>query len=325
MTKTSLPAVLIVVCFHWSLGCSSDAPGAVGDGGMDGSSDGDADGDSDGDSDGDTDGDADGDTDGDSDGDADGDADGTGGESCRIVDVVIAVDGSGSMGEELDALRQDVFPAFATRLAQISEGLDDFRIATLDACPKPANFHTRGDQEDDCNFSGGNVWIESSSPNMNQEFACVGDIYLDDINCSGDNDDEQPASAAATALEPPFATGANAGFLRDESLLVIVAITDEDEQPTGNMQSAQQIFNRLVAIKDGDSKRIVFLGIGGSSACDGVYGEADQATKLRNLTNLFTAEERGVWWDLCEGHLEDGLEEAFQVIEQACDELGPIV
>jgi hypothetical protein len=244
--------------------------------------------------------------------------------TCKHVDLVIAVDGSSSMTEELQAMRSTVFPAFAERLAAIGAGLDDFRVGTLDACPTPANYHTRG-QGGECNFSGGNVWIESSSPALDAEFACVGDIYLGDIGCSGENDDEQPASAAAASLEPPFAGGANAGFSRAEALLVVVAITDEDEQPTSAAQSAQEVYDRLVAAKGGDVRRLVFLGIGGGSACNGVYGTADQATKLRTITDLFTVATRGVWWDLCVGNLEDGLQEAFAVIDQACQELPPVL
>lgn len=243
--------------------------------------------------------------------------------SCKHVDLVIAVDGSGSMVEELVAMRDTVFPAFATRLATIgdAQGLDDFRVGTLDACPTPANLHTRG-QGGACNFQGGNPWIESISTAMNAEFACVGDIDTTST-CSGDNDDEQPASAVVAALTPPFSTNENAGFVRDEALLVVIAITDEDEQPTPNA-NAQEVYNRLVAIK-GDVKRVVFLGIGGSSNCTGPYGTADQADKLRDVTNLFIAQGRGVWWDLCAGQLEDGLDEAFQVIQTACDELPPVL
>jgi len=244
--------------------------------------------------------------------------------ACKLVDMVIAVDGSGSMTEELDAVRTTVFPAFATRLPTISQGLDNFRVGTIDACPDPANYHTRGNGGD-CNFSSGEVWIDSTSPNMGAEFACVGDIYQGDVNCTGNNDDEQPASAAATSLEPPFSTGANAGFSRDDALLVVLAITDEDEQPTPNM-NANEVYNRLIATKGGDVRRIVFVGIGGgqSGGCNGAYGQADEAIKLKQITDLFIAQDRGVWWDLCVGNLEDGLDEAFQIIERACDELPPI-
>lgn len=248
----------------------------------------------------------------------------TEGQSCRLVDVVIAVDGSSSMGEELKAMRNDVFPAFATRLASISKGLDNFRVATLDACPNPANYHTRG-KAGACHFSSGEPWIDSTSTALNQEFSCVGDIYLADKKCSGDNDDEQPASAAATSMEEPYLSGANAGFLRDDALLVVVAITDEDEQPTGSARTAQQVYQRLVNAKGGDVKQMVFLGIGAVKKCSGVYGTAYPATKLKAITDLFIAQDRGVWWNLCAGHLEDGLDEAFQIIEQACEEFVPPV
>ena len=42
--------------------------------------------------------------------------------------------------------------------------------------------------------------MESSSPNLDAEFACIGDLYVDDMNCSGSSDDEQPASAAAACV-----------------------------------------------------------------------------------------------------------------------------
>jgi hypothetical protein len=243
-------------------------------------------------------------------------------ESCRLVDLVIAVDGSSSMDEELVAMRSTVFPAFAQRLPMIGQGLDNFRVGTIDACPDPANYHTQG-AGGACNFSSGQVWIDSSSPNLTAEFTCVGDIFLGDQNCSGDNDDEQPASAAAASLEPPYSTGPNTGFSRDDALLVIVAITDEDEQPTPD-RTAQEVYDRIVATKGGDVRRVVFLGIGGSTSCTGVYGTADQAVKLRTVTDLFIAQDRGVWWDLCVGNLEDGLDQAFAIISRACDELPPI-
>lgn len=244
--------------------------------------------------------------------------------SCTKVDIVISVDGSDSMFEELSDMTSTVFPAFADRLRNISDGLDDFRVATLDGCPTPATFHTRGNFAGECSFAGGERWIDSSSPALVDEFRCVGDIYMGDSQCTGFDDDEQPVSAAAAALEPPYATGDNAGFLRDDALLVVLAITDEDEQPTGSAQSSQQIYDRLAAIKGGDANEIVFVGIGASSLCGGVYAPEGVATRLRGVTDLFSAHNRGVWWDLCDGQLDQGLAGAIEVIETACDELPPI-
>lgn len=243
-----------------------------------------------------------------------------GSAACQRVDLVIAVDASTSMAEELQAMRTTVFPAFAERLKAVGAGLDDFRVATLDGCPQPASYHSRGSNSE-CNFESSSPWIESSSSHMTDEFSCVGDLYLADQECSGNNDDEQPASAVAAALEEPMLSGPNSGFRRNDALLIVIAITDEDEQPTGAERSPEEVYNRLVETVDDDPRRMVFVGAGGSRSCQGVYGEAEPANRLQSITELFGRHNRGVFWDLCEGRLEDGLEEAFKVIESACTEL----
>jgi hypothetical protein len=263
----------------------------------------------------------DGDSDGDGDDDDDDDDDD---DACRSIDLVISVDVSSSMEEELRAMREDVFPALAERLKSISKDDDSFRVATLDSCPTPANFHTRGADDDDCDFEGGNVWIRGSSPDLNDEFACVGDVYIGDVECSGENDDEQPVSAVITALNEPWVNNQNEGFLRDEALLVVIAITDEDEQPTDGMPGdSQGLYNLLVGAKGGDPDRVVFLGVGGSTPCVGEYGEINVgADLLQGITREFGS--NGIWWDLCDGRLEDGLEDAINTIQVACETIAPI-
>lgn len=240
---------------------------------------------------------------------------GSSSEGCEHVDVVFALDNSSSMNEEKDSMRNVVFPAFAQALLDVRT-IKDFRAAVIDACPTPANFHTRG-AEGECSFQSGQSWMESSSSALTSEFQCVANLYADDVQCSGNSDDEQPASAVAAALE----AGENAGFLRDDALLVVVAITDEDEQPVPR-QSPQQIHDRLVAAK-GDAKNVVFLGIGGKTDCRGVYGDADEADTLQRLVETFAADGRGFFWDLCAGRLEDGLTNALTAIETACKEFVP--
>jgi hypothetical protein len=261
---------------------------------------------------------------GDDKGDGSGGNNGESFATCKHVDVVIALDNSSSMKEEKDAMRDIAFPGFATSLINVAGGLDDFRVGVLDACNRPANFHTRG-LGGSCDFQGGNVWMDSSSGNLVNEFKCVGDIDSSDMQCTGDSDDEQPATSAAEALEPAW-TGPgmpNAGFLRDDALLVVVAITDEDEQPVPGAD-AQAVYDRLVAIK-GDVNKMVFLGIGGASSCaNGAYGSAKQATKLKNVTQKFIDQQRGVFWDLCQGNLDQGLTQALSVINSACEDFGII-
>lgn len=245
--------------------------------------------------------------------------------ACKHVDVVIAVDNSSSMHDEKQALRDIAFPGFAAALIGIAGGIEDFRVGVVDACNNPASFHTRG-VAGACNFSSGRVWMESSSPRLVDEFKCVGDVDSTGNLCSGDNDDEAPATSAATSLEPAWMGPGkpNEGFLRDNALLVVVAITDEDEQPVPGA-NAQEIYDRLVAIKGGDVNKIVFVGIGGAMTCDGLYGHAREASKLHNLTNKFVAKQRGLFWDLCQGNLEQGLSTALTTINSACEDFGPIL
>lgn len=234
-------------------------------------------------------------------------------QACKHVDIVISLDDSMSMREERDSMRNVVFPAFASALEQVGNGDIHFRTGVMDACPNPATFHTRG-ASGECNFWGGKPWMLSGSPRLPDEFSCVGEIDSSDSVCTGDNDDEQPASTIAAALEGPMAP---TGFMREGALLVAVAITDEDEQPTPN-QSAREVYERLVAVKGGDVYKMAFLGVGASRDCQGVYGEAREAVKLKRITDEFG--DRGLFWDLCEGRLEDGLSAVVTLIDKACDE-----
>ena len=254
---------------------------------------------------------------------------------CKKIDLVFSVDPSGSMEEELMAMSTDVFPKFATALRTVGDGLEDSRVAVLDACPNAANYHTGGLGQADCGFQSGQVWIDSSSTALEAEFSCVGDI-LPPTTCQGDNEDEQPIAAAVASLSAPFSTNENAGFLRDDALLVVVTITDEDECsdfPGCNDTSdarAMALYNSLVATK-GDVRKMVYLGIGGGlgpgtpeDCPSGTYGSADGAILTNKVANLFIASDRGVAWDLCVGQLEDGLTAAMAVIESACDDFPPI-
>ncbi|HWM84767.1 MAG TPA: hypothetical protein VNO33_02990 [Kofleriaceae bacterium] len=307
--------------------CGGDDAGS-GDADDGDADDGDAD---DGDAD---DGDAD---DGDADdGDADDGDDGGSDFACKHLDLLFTVDPSGSMTEEMEAMGSEIFPAFASALLDISMGLDDYQVGTVDACPVPATLHTRG-QGGECNFTSGEPWIlgtpEREPADVTGEFSCVGNMWIEpgmSHTCNTENDqDEQVMSASIAALTPPFVDQENAGFLRDDAVLVVIAVTDEDEELISGRATAEDFYNDLVAIK-GDVKDMVFLGIGGGvpDGCQddpgGSYGTALPAQMLYDVTNLFIAQERGVWWDLCQGELQDGLAEALEVIEQACDDFGGV-
>jgi hypothetical protein len=232
--------------------------------------------------------------------------------SCKQVDVLFAVDNSGSTQKEQQALR-DGFADFASELLHVG---DDYRVGLVDGCPQPPMLHTRG-MEGPCNFAGGQPWIESSSPYAVDEFRCVANIDSRDAQCNGNNDDEQPVTTAASALDPAWAAAGrpNAGFARGDALLVVIAMTDEDEHSVPPA-TAQTLHDQLVADK-GDAGKLVFIGVGGKSDCDGPYGDANDANTLQAIAAQFG--DHGGFWDLCQGKLDEGLRAAVDVIESACD------
>lgn len=229
--------------------------------------------------------------------------------SCN-VDVLFAVDNSGSTSKEQDALR-DWLPSAVTELRR----LGDFRAGLVDGCLQSATLHTSG-ASGDCDFDGGHPWVQASSADAADELRCVADIDSRQAACRGNDDDEQPVSTAAAALEPAWSrSGApNAGFAREGAVLVVIAITDEDEQPMP-AATAQAVHDRLVAAKG--NNRVVFAGAGGASDCDGPYGSARDASTLKGIAAQFGA--RGMFWDLCGGDLERGLDDAIELAASVCE------
>lgn len=243
---------------------------------------------------------------------------------CKRVDVVLSIDNSSSMQEEIAALAGPVFDSFPQALLDVGNGLDDFQLAVIDACNNPPYLHDTG-AGGACNYSTGANYMSSASPTLLDEYHCVTELTQTGYmgmpdQCSGDNDDEQPANTAADAVSPP-AAAENAGFVRADAVLFVVAITDEDEQPVPD-QSAQEIMDKLVAAK-GTVDNVVFLGIGGGSGCEGPYGSADDAVRLREVATLFQAADRGLFWDLCQGDLEMAFQAALAVVDSACIEFDP--
>jgi hypothetical protein len=211
-------------------------------------------------------------------------------------------------------------------LLDINNGLEDFQLAVIDACNDPPFFHDTG-LGGACAFSTGKNYMVSSSPDLLGEYQCVTEFTTAGFQgqadeCSGENDDEQPANTAADAVSLPAAGDQNAGFVRDDAVLFVVAITDEDEQPAPG-RSAQEIADALIASK-GAIENVVFLGIGGDSACDGPYGGAEEAGLLRDVAGVFAGANRGMFWDLCDGDLEGAFQAALQIVEGACEDFEPV-
>lgn len=262
---------------------------------------------------------------------------------CSKVDVLLVVDASATMAEELASLPATFAEMQETLALEVGEGIEDFHIAVINACPKPPNFHNYGAGDTDCQFPDNTNWLGSDAPKLDAQFACVvqlppqdealeakggtngGYNSLPDTCSDKQDEDEQPAWTAAKALDPGIA--ANAGFARSDALLLVIAITDEDESLVGP-DDAAEIHDAIVAAK-GDAGRVVFLGIGGDEGgCSSAYGgdEVKDSMVLRQVAATFG--ERGLYRDLCQKNGPDPIAAAFEealttVVDAACTQFVP--
>jgi hypothetical protein len=264
----------------------------------------------------------------------------TGDAACRSVDVVMSLDRTWGMPEEIAALTAD--PVLQILVNQLmndvgTAGVDDFRLGIVDACPKPARYHNWGAASNNCNFPGNpavNYLVSTQASPLDLGMVhCAAE--LEDLVDNGYNgqsdscidtgafldDNEQPAFTAAASLTEPD----NTDFLRSDAILFIIALTNEDEEMLGLNPSTdpllapQDIVDMIVAAKGGSIDDVIFLGIAGDGDCSGPYGVADDAVNLKAVTQIFANAGRGLFWDICAGNLDEAMTQALAIVDTACD------
>ncbi len=268
-----------------------------------------------------------------------------GGDGCKKIDFLFVIDNSNSMANEQQLLI-DAFPGF---IAAIESGLPqatDYHIGVTksdihgfddDPDPDPQNpcpyllgglldTSTPPDAKTgtgaSCGFSSGAQYM-TSGPALADEFACVAEVGIKG------NTGEYQAGATLAALSDSLAQpgACNEGFLREDALLVLTLITDEDDD-WSEPDSAQVWYDGVVAAKGDIESNVVFLLISGGSpkwpSCpplnlDDNSGAAE-SQKLTSWAQMFTNHELG---NVCESGYEDYLANAIATIETACDEFQP--
>ncbi len=171
---------------------------------------------------------------------------------------------------------------------------------------------------DACDFVGGNNFIVNAEPDLHAAFACAADVPPEG------NGDEHQVGAIIGALEETAARGCNPGFVRDDAVLVVTIITDEDE--TGGLLDGgpQDWHDSIVEAKGGLADAVVMLGLIGDNEvpgglCDAGLGEggAQDADTLRTFIGTFA--DRGLWGSVCAADYAPFFEEAVALVDDACD------
>ncbi len=277
------------------------------------------------------------------------------GGACEKVDLLFVIDNSGSMEDEQEHLVAS-FPGFvSTMQAQLADA-ESYHVAVVtsdsyryDAVTcNPFGYgtfvvQTGGDHSSSQNcgpFAGGRFMTEADD--LATRFGCAAKVGIEG---SGD---EKPMTALIEGLQAGASDGGcNGGFLRDDALLVVVIITDENDdfetetlvcspertvQPqSGSSGDPDKWFDSVVALKGGIESNVVVLslvGPDGDDACEpldkcaingGVAG-AEPSDRILAFTRKFTHSFVG---PVCSPTYDTFFQEATNVIQTACETFTP--
>lgn len=268
---------------------------------------------------------------------------------CERVDLLFVIDNSGSMADEQSNLVNSV-PSFISEIQTQLADADSYHVGVIttdeyeynDGCEDEGAMviATGGSDSSDgvCGPYADGYTYMTENDDLDVAFPCAALVGTD-----GDGD-ERPMQTMQAALSPGMngPGDCNDGFLRDDALLVIVIITDEedDHEVDGCLQTAHpgsdggpsQWFEGVVAAKAGIEENIVVLALVGPPGPDpavcplldkcvgGVEG-AEVAERVASFTTMFT---NGFVGRICEPSYGSFFSEAVGVIAAACDNFVPI-
>ncbi len=163
----------------------------------------------------------------------------------------------------------------------------------------------------DCNFASGKRYMDSTEPDLQSAFSCAATVGTGATGAS-----EQPMGAIVQAVTPSTpAFACNDDFLRDDAILVVTFITDEDDDAgDGSDGTVEGWRQALISAKNGDEQAIVTLGLFGGGGC------GEDSVRLTQFVSSW--EERGKQGSVC-GDYQTFFQEAVDLIDTTCDDFIP--
>ncbi len=236
---------------------------------------------------------------------------------CGKMDILFVVDNSGSMSEEQANLAKN-FPGFAKVLNEYktpSGMLLDYHVGVVTT---DVTSHASGDsgqlrQTKTC--PAAHEYLSRDDAAVETTLAC-----LAKVGTLGDTT-EQPLAAVQLALSSTLKTGVNAGFRRDDAVLAIVILTDEEDQSAGSNFDNVKIADVAAFLEGVAPKRWATHVIAGpAGGCTSPNGEAEEAKRLQDFVSI--AGKNGSFSSICEADLASGLSQAFKTFDYACQNAG---
>jgi hypothetical protein len=275
--------------------------------------------------------------------------------ACNQIDFLFVIDNSGSMDDVQNKLIA-AFPQFATLIDQYQNAVGqqlDYRIAVtttgrdvsynISLLGNNIPFNEMGDDGEFRAVPGQTRrWIERADGNVATTFSTVGKV-----GTGGPGLEMQLLSmewALSRRMTEPGPMGQpppNMGFLREDALLAIVMVSDEDDcstpdngftisddscdspEPSG-FRTTQSFKDFLDGVKGAGRWAVAMIAIppGNAQGC-GVNDEyTAEGIRLKQFSDL--AGVNGVFADLCAASYADALGDALDTFTAACENLPPV-
>lgn len=256
-------------------------------------------------------------------------------DECKKMDIVFVVDNSGSMEQEQKNLATN-FPNFIKVIGDYKtkggESLD-YRVAVTssdDEKDKGKFMVAKGASAPGaCAPGPARPWLERADGDVSGFFSCRAQLG---INGSGT---ERPLESALLGVTARLADKTNMSgtesFVREDALLALVVISDEDEGSAGGAGSLKRpmaeypgAFDKVKGNERGKWAAAMIAGPGpGTCKSDGL-GNAAEAVRLKSF--IASVGKNGIFASICEGDLTKGLTAALNTFTQACKDFptGPV-
>ena len=183
--------------------------------------------------------------------------------------------------------------------------------------------HDRSDARNSCGLDQGRRF-DDAQPDADAAFACASSLY-------DGNSPELGMEGMLAAIAPDMVGpgGCNEGFLRDDAVLVVTVITDEEDD--GDSQGDPMSWHDdLLARKNGNATAVVVLGLLGDTSLpgavcppDSVPGSTGGEYSPRLISFVESFGDRGLWGSVCAPDYSDFFEQAVALIDTACEEFEP--
>ncbi len=264
-------------------------------------------------------------------------------DGCHKVDLLFVIDNSGSMAEEQSKVIAN-FPTFSSQVQTQLADVESYHVAVVSTDSyntASSNLNINSDNPA-CQVIGASITrshaglctpyaegyrFMTDMDDLDAKFACAANLG------TGGSNQEKVGDAMVHAVAPNMVgpAGCNEGFLRDDALLVIVILTDEDDAEH-SQGGPQDWYDAVVAAKGGQADNIVVLALIWDDSNGNPYhcttnglpplipGDQEYGATIVEFTEMFT---NGSVGNICADDYGPFFSDAIGVIDSACQDFTP--